>query len=94
MKQFKKISLIIMTGLLLLSFCQPLMAADVEKININTASQQELMKLKYVGEKMAEKIIAYRKDKPFQKPEDIMDVKGVGEKIFNANKEMIIVKNK
>lgn len=83
-----------MTGLLLLSFCQPLMAADVEKININTASQQELMKLKYVGEKMAEKIIAYRKDKPFQKPEDIMDVKGVGEKIFNANKEMIIVKNK
>lgn len=94
MKQFKRISLIIMAGLLLLSFCQPLMAVDGEKININTATQQELMKLKYVGEKMAEKIIAHRKDKPFQKPEDIMNVKGVGEKIFNANKDLIVVKNK
>ncbi len=83
-----------MAGLLLLSFCQPLMAVDGEKININTATQQELMKLKYVGEKMAEKIIAHRKDKPFQKPEDIMNVKGVGEKIFNANKDLIVVKNK
>lgn len=94
MKQFKKISLIIMAGLLLLSFCQPLMAADGEKININSATQQELLKLKYVGEKLAEKIIEYRKDNPFQKPEDIMNVKGVGEKIFNANKDLIIVKNK
>jgi DNA uptake protein ComE-like DNA-binding protein len=45
MKQIKQISLMIMVGLFLLSFCHPLMAADGEKININTASQQELMKL-------------------------------------------------
>ncbi len=83
-----------MAGLLLLSFCQPLMAADSEKININTATQEELLKLKYVGEKLAEKIIEHRKDNPFQKPEDIMNVKGVGEKIFDANKDLIIVKNK
>lgn len=94
MKQMKKISLIIMAGLSLLFFCQPLVAADVEKININSATQQELLKLKYVGEKLAEKIIEYRKDKPFQKPEDIMNVKGVGEKIFTANKDLIVVKNK
>ena len=94
MKQIKRISLIIIAGLLLLSFCHPLMAADGEKININTTSQQELMKLKYVGEKLAEKIIEHRKNTPFQTPEDIMKVQGVGEKIFNANKDIIVVKDK
>jgi len=94
MKQIKRISFIVMVSLLLLSFCYPLMAADGEKININTASQQELMKLKYVGEKLAEKIIEYRKDNPFQKPEDIMKVQGVGEKIFNTNKDIIVIKDK
>lgn len=94
MKQIKQISLMIMVGLFLLSFCYPLMAADGEKININTAGQQELIKLKHVGEKLAEKIIEYRKDNPFQAPEDIMKVQGVGEKIFNANKDIIVVKDK
>lgn len=94
MIQLKKISLILMAGILLLSVYQPLMAADAEKVNINTASQQELSKLKYVGEKLAGKIIEYRKEKPFQKPEDLKNVKGVGDKIFNANKDIIIVKNK
>ncbi len=94
MKQIKQISLMIMVGLFLLSFCHPLMAADGEKININTASQQELMKLKHVGEKLAEKIIEYRKDNPFQAPEDIMKVQGIGEKIFNTNKDIIVVKDK
>jgi competence protein ComEA len=94
MKQIKQISLMIIAGLFLLSFCYPLMAADSEKININTASQQELIKLKHVGEKLAEKIIEYRKDNPFQAPEDIMKVQGVGEKIFNANKDIIVVKDK
>nr|NJM01505.1 helix-hairpin-helix domain-containing protein [Desulfobacula sp.] len=94
MKQIKQISLIITVSLFLFSFCYPLMAADGEKININTASQQELMKLKHVGEKLAEKIIEYRKTNPFQVPEDIMKVQGVGEKIFNANKDIIIVKDK
>lgn len=93
MKHIKRVSLIIMVSLLLLAFCQPLMA-EGEKININTASQQELMKLKHVGEKLAEKIIEYRKNNPFQKLEDIMKVQGVGEKIFNANKELMIIKNK
>lgn len=59
------------------------------KININTASKQELMTLKYVGEATAEKIIEYRKVHPFEVPEDIMKVKGVGQKTFEANKERI-----
>ncbi|MBU8911494.1 MAG: helix-hairpin-helix domain-containing protein [Desulfobacterales bacterium] len=92
MKQFKKISLLILASLLFFSFCQPAIAAS-GKININTATKTELVKLKHVGDKIAQRIIEYRKENPFQKPEDIMQVKGIGQKVFDANKDVIIVKD-
>ena len=58
-------------------------------VNINTAGKEELMTLKYVGEAIAKKIIEYREAHPFAVPEDIMKVKGVGQKIYEANKERI-----
>ena len=92
MKNIKKISLLILASLLFVSFCQPV-TAGTGKININVASQKELLTLKYVGEKIADRIIEYRKTHPFEKPEDIMKVKGIGSKIFDANKDLIIVKD-
>lgn len=62
-----------------------------ELININTADASELMKLKGIGEKTAEKIIEYRAQSPFEKPEDIMNVKGIGEKKFEDIKDHICV---
>lgn len=92
MKTPKTLSIVLLISLLFLSFCLPAMAVS-GKININTATQEELATMKYVGDKLAERIIEYRKDNPFEKPEDIMKVKGVAQKIFDANKELIIVKN-
>ena len=92
MKQSKKFFSLILASLLFLSFCQPVIA-DSGKININTATQKELMTLKHVGDKIAERIIEYRKENPFQKPEDIMQVKGIGQKVFDANKDVIIIKD-
>lgn len=60
-----------------------------DKVNINTATKEVLMTLKYVGEATADKIIEYRKSHPFEVPQDIMKVKGVGQKTFEANKERI-----
>jgi len=62
-------------------------------ININTASVEELTQLDRVGQKYAERIVAYRTENgPFQAPEDIMLVAGIGEKTFEANKDRIVVK--
>ncbi len=63
------------------------------KVNINSANKEELMTLKYVGEKIADRIIEYRKVHPFKEPSDIMKVKGIGQKVFDVNKDMIIVQD-
>jgi competence protein ComEA len=64
----------------------------VKKININTASAQELTTLPRIGPKKASAIIEYRnKNGKFQRIEDIMKVKGIGEKTFLRLKDLITV---
>jgi competence protein ComEA len=66
--------------------------AGDSKININTASSEELAQLKGIGPSYAAKIIEYReKNGPFKTPEDLMQVQGIGQKIFDTNKELITV---
>jgi comEA protein len=66
--------------------------ASEKKININTASLAELQKLPRVGEKVAQRIIDFReKNGRFKRIEDIMKVRGIGEKIFNGMKDLITV---
>lgn len=68
-------------------------AEDQGKININTATAEELVQLDRVGPSYAEKIVAFRQDNGlFKTPEDIMLVAGIGQKTFELNKDRIIVK--
>jgi competence protein ComEA len=67
-------------------------AGEVAKININTASTEELTQLKGIGPSHAAKIVEYReKNGPFKLPEDVMQVPGIGQKTFENNKDMILV---
>jgi len=61
-------------------------------ININTAPASELESLPGVGPKMAARIIEYRqKNGPFKKIEELMNVRGLGEKNFLKLKEQLTV---
>ena len=61
-------------------------------VNINTATLNELQILDGIGPSMAKKIIDYReKEGYFTKPEDIMNVSGIGESKYNKIKDRITI---
>jgi len=57
--------------------------ASTAIVNINTASAVEMTTLPGIGAKTAARIIEYRqKNGPFKKVEELMNVRGIGEKNF------------
>jgi competence protein ComEA len=57
--------------------------APTAKVNLNTASVEQLTALPGVGPKLAARIVEYRqKSGTFRSPQELMNVKGVGEKNF------------
>ena len=62
------------------------------KININTATKEQLLTLNGIGESKATSIIDYRnKNGKFKKIEDIKNVSGISETIYSKIKENITV---
>ena len=63
-----------------------------DKININTASKEELMTLSGIGEVIAQRIIEYRDEHgKFSSIEGIKNVTGIGEVRFSNIKDQITV---
>ena len=62
------------------------------KLNINTATAEELMLLNGIGEVLAQRIVEYREEHgPFNQPSDLLNVKGIGPAKLEGMMEQIYV---
>ena len=67
-------------------------AASNEVVNLNSSTPAQIAALPGIGLKTAELIVQYReKNGPFKKIEEVMNVKGVGEKSFLRIKDRLTV---
>ena len=67
-------------------------ASAAAPVNLNTATLAQLQTLPGIGAKAAQRILEYRqKNGSFKKPEDLMNVKGIGEKSFLKLKPLLVV---
>lgn len=61
-------------------------------VNLNTATREELMTLSGIGESKADSIIRYREENGgFSKIEDIMNIRGIKEGIFDQIKDSVTI---
>ena len=74
------------------TFQNPAPGAERATLNLNAATLDQLETLPGIGRKVAERIVEYRtKSGGFKKIEELMNVKGIGEKSFLKMKPLISV---
>jgi competence protein ComEA len=67
-------------------------SGSTQIVNVNTASAADFEALPGIGPKMAARIIEYRqKNGPFKKVEELMNVRGLGEKNFLKLKAQLTI---
>lgn len=74
------------------------LAADKDdggRININSASVEQLTELPGIGPAYAQRIVEYRKEYgPFKTIEDLLNVRGIGDRTFEKIRDRITIKEK
>jgi competence protein ComEA len=92
MNTFFRLAVLICVCFAPYSFAQAQKKGPVSLVNINTATRTELIQIPKIGEKTADQIVEFRKiHGPYKRIEEIMNIKGVGEKTFLSIKPFLTV---
>lgn len=91
----EKVKNFLIIGLLILALCfvgLPVYAQG--KINLNTATVEQLIELKGIGEAKAQKIVEYRNKHKFTSVDQIVEISGIGEKLLEKLRAQLTVEKK
>lgn len=95
MKRDKLFAVALVVGIMTLAAVISVQAGDPVKVNINTASAEQLAELKGIGPSHAAGIVEYRqKNGAFKSPEDLIQVSGIGPKTLEKNQGLILVEGR
>jgi len=87
-------SVLPVVALLWLAPCAPPQVpatSDAPKLDLNAATQDQLMALPGVGPKRAEAIVKRRQRRPYRRVRDLRAVKGIGPKRYRQLKDLVMV---
>jgi len=91
----KKVRNLLIASLLVFALCfvgQPVLAQG--KINLNTATVEQMVELKGIGEAKAQKIVEYRNKHKFTSVDQIVEISGIGEKLLEKLRNQLTVEKK
>lgn len=93
MKTIHRFASSLLMAALLFASALPAFAAEAKgKVNVNTADASQLALLPRVGPSLAKKILDFRKQNgPFKSTDDLMLVRGMGEKTYQLVKPYVAV---
>lgn len=66
-------------------------AEETSRIDLNTASAAELTALPGIGPAKAQAIVEYRETAPFKSADELVQVKGIGQKLYEQLKDKVTV---
>ena len=92
-KTLARAALVVLGTAFLLGAAAPGLAREeqISRVDLNSATAAELESLPGVGPSKAQAIIAHREEAPFKSPDELVEVKGIGEKLYAQLKDHVTV---